>query len=102
MGNVMEVNDQQLRDKALRGDWEKAEGPARRNKLLKSRRLREEMDESLRQTMHSRSTVHRSELCVSPIQKQREISYNRRLLERINSEGFSPEVTSKILSEKQS
>merc|ERR1712217_952825 len=101
---MMEVNARQLYHKAHAGDWEKdddkkqvemwrrdeeREGPARREKLLKSRRLREEMDEALMETIHKNAAVHRSEVGISQKQKQNEVSYNRPLLERIHSDKFA-------------
>lgn len=111
---TMQVNDTQLWHKAKWKDSdpekkeelrqlemnrraEEEEGSEKRSKLLRLRRLREEMDESLMETIHKNSSVHRSEIGISPKQKKNEISYNRPFLERVHSESFALGLTGTML-----
>lgn len=67
-----------------------------RERVAKARRMREDMDASLREQMIQTACVHPSELGVSMQQKQRELTINRRRLQQIMDEGFRPDLTSTV------
>ncbi|CAE8596075.1 unnamed protein product [Polarella glacialis] len=68
-----------------------------RTKVAKARRARKETDDYLFEQMNWTSGTHKSEKGVTAEFKQRELSYNRPLLERLAKDGFNLELTGTLL-----
>jgi len=106
--DVTETNVRLMKERAGRPDpekdadrrqaeyWRKTEeeGAAKdRERAAQRRRLREAMDTSLLETMQTTGSVHLSEFGLTAQKRERELTYHRDRLVRIESEGFRPELT---------